>query len=224
MPEVSHPSLPTASLGEQCLCVESEGGSCRHPGFWRGCWACSAPAQPCSCSAPEDAGGEARPWCRVVAAWPQGLVDSRERLCGATAQPVPCDQGSPPSHQTRHRGGRLTSKTWGFSPKRGPASGSARARAVLQEACQDPARAEGVQCSVLLIFVTVLSCSVCQSYRSGFVRFCSAGLQSALTSAAVGEAEAACARLAALPELPCAHSWGCQRRTSSRESHFIWWE
>lgn len=53
---------------------------------------------------------------------------------------------------------------------------------------------------------------VCQCYRSGFVRFWSIGPQSTLTCAGVGEAEAACARLEALPELPCAHSWRCPRR------------
>lgn len=42
---------------------------------------------------------------------------------------------------------------------------------------------------------------VCLSYRSGFVCFWSIDLQSILTSAGVGEAEAVCARLAVLPEL-----------------------
>lgn len=131
-------------LQRESIFVESEGRSCRHPVFWRGCWACSAPAQPCPCSAPEDSGDEVvlcsgRGTGRL---WHPG--DSRGRLCGVTAQPVPCLQGSPRFLQTRHRGWRLTSKTWGSSPQRGPASGSARARAVLQEVSQDPETAEGV--------------------------------------------------------------------------------
>lgn len=156
------------------------------------------------------------------AAWPRGLWhprDSRERLWGVTAQPVPCEQGSPPSHQTRHRGGRLASKSWGSS---------------LEWQCEGTGRAPGGVsrpseswgCAVLSIthFRNSVVLFVCQSYRSGFVRFWSVDLQSTLTSAGVGEAETACARLAALPELPCAHSWGCQCRRSSRKSHFIWWE
>lgn len=125
------------------------------PAFGGGCWACSAAARPCHGSAPEEAG-------RGAAAVPSsgGLATpgtALRALC-VTARPVPCHQDLPPSSQTRHRGGRLASKACGSSPERGPASGSARARAALQGASRDPARAGGVLWAVLRIFVTALSC------------------------------------------------------------------